>query len=88
MNCQNGNSSIAGGDVFLFPNGVPVITFKPPGSKALAEAVQKKIIDYNAFILENHGVLTVGSTIEEAGSLNELVEEAAKIQLLALSLAD
>ncbi|TRO47888.1 class II aldolase/adducin family protein, partial [Candidatus Bathyarchaeota archaeon] len=50
----------------LLPNGVPVVPFEPPGSKALAEAVQKKITDYDAIILENHGIVTVGSTIEAA----------------------
>jgi ribulose-5-phosphate 4-epimerase/fuculose-1-phosphate aldolase len=71
----------------LLPNGVPVVPFKPPGSKALAEAVQKKMEDYDAVILENHGIVTVGSTIEAACNLNEMVEEAAKIQLLAMTLA-
>jgi len=71
----------------LLPNGVPIIPFKTPGSKALAKAVQKKIEDYDAVILENHGIVTVGSTIEAACSLNEMVEEGAKIQLLAMTLA-
>jgi L-fuculose-phosphate aldolase len=66
----------------LLPKGVPVVSFKPPGSKVLAEAVQKKITNYDAVILENHGIVTVGSTIEEACSLNGMVEEGAKIQLL------
>ena len=71
----------------LLPNGVPVVPFEPPGSEALALAVQKKIEDYDALILENHGIVTVGSTIEAACNLNEMVEEAAKIQLLATTLA-
>ena len=71
----------------LLPNGVPVVPFEPPGSKALAEAVQKKITDYDAIILENHGIVTVGSTIEAACTLNEMVEEAAKIQHLVMTLA-
>jgi ribulose-5-phosphate 4-epimerase/fuculose-1-phosphate aldolase len=71
----------------LLPNGVPVVSFKPPGSKALAEAIQKKMRDYDAVILENHGIVTVGSNIETACNLNEMVEEAAKIQLLAITLA-
>jgi len=71
----------------LLPNGVPVVPFELPGSKALAEAVQKKMADYDAVILENHGIVTVGSTIEAACSLNEMVEEAAKIQLSAMTLA-
>ncbi len=71
----------------LLPNGVPVVPFEPPGSKALAAAVQKKIEDYDALILENHGIVTVGSTIEAACSLNEMVEEAAKIQFLVMMMA-
>jgi ribulose-5-phosphate 4-epimerase/fuculose-1-phosphate aldolase len=71
----------------LLPNGVPIVPFKQPGSKALAEAVQKRIADYDAVILENHGTVTVGSTLEAACSLNEMVEEAAKIQLTVSMLA-
>jgi ribulose-5-phosphate 4-epimerase/fuculose-1-phosphate aldolase len=70
----------------LLPNGVPVIPFQPPGSESLAEAVQKKISDSDAVILENHGIVTVGSTIEAACSLNEMVEEGAKVQLLTMLL--
>jgi L-fuculose-phosphate aldolase len=72
----------------LLPKGVPIVPFKQPGSKALAEAVQKKIAEYDAVILENHGIVTVGSTVEAACNLNEMVEEAAKIQLTAMMLAD
>jgi L-fuculose-phosphate aldolase len=68
------------------PNGVPVVPFKMPGSKALASAVQKNISNYDAIILENHGIVTVGTNIEAACSLNEMVEEAAKIQLSAMTI--
>ena len=71
----------------LLPNGVPVIPFQPPGSESLAEAVQKKILDSDAVILENHGIVTVGESIEAACDLNEMVEEAAKIQFLVTQLA-
>jgi L-fuculose-phosphate aldolase len=71
----------------LLPRGVPVVPFGKPGSKALAEAVQNKIANYDALILENHGTVTVGSTIEAACNLNEMVEEDAKIQFLAVTLA-
>ena len=75
-------------EVFMFlPNGVPVVPFEPPGSEALAETVQKRMAKYDAVILENHGIVTVGSTIEAACNLNEMVEEAAKIQLVAMTLA-
>ena len=70
----------------ILPNGVPVVPFKMPGSKALASAVQKNIANYDAIILENHGIVTVGTNIEAACSLNEMVEEAAKIQLSAMTI--
>jgi ribulose-5-phosphate 4-epimerase/fuculose-1-phosphate aldolase len=72
---------------FLLPNGVPVIPFKAPGSKALGDAVQKKIANYDALILENHGIVTVGPSVEAACSLNEMVEESAKIQFMVMMLA-
>ena len=71
----------------LLPGGVPIVPFESPGSKALAEAVQKKIAEYDAVLLENHGIVTVGSTIEAACNLNEMVEEAAKIQFTTVMLA-
>ena len=71
----------------LLPRGVPIIPFKLPGSKGLAEAVRKKIAEYDAVILENHGIVTVGSTVEAACNLNEMVEEAAKIQFMTMMLA-
>jgi L-fuculose-phosphate aldolase len=69
------------------PKGVPIIPFESPGSKKLAEAVQNKIAEYDALILENHGLVTVGSTIEAASNLNEMVEESAKVQYMAMTLS-
>jgi len=75
-------------EMFMFiPKGVPIIPFEFPGSKELAEAVQKKIVDFDAVILENHGVVTVGSSIEEACDLNKLIEECAEVQYMATVLA-
>jgi L-fuculose-phosphate aldolase len=74
-------------EMFLYiPNGVPIVPFELPGSKKLAEAVQKLIRDFNAVILENHGIITVSSTIEEACLLNRMVEESAKVQFIAAML--
>jgi L-ribulose-5-phosphate 4-epimerase len=75
-------------ETFMFiPKGVPIVPFEMPGSKELAEAVEKKIKEYDAVILENHGILTVGSTIEDACSLNMTVEETARLQFMVTLLA-
>lgn len=73
--------------VVFMPNGVPIVPFEIPGSKELAEAVKEKITEYDAVILENHGILTVGSTIEDACNLNMTVEETARLQFMATILA-
>ena len=70
----------------LLPNGVPILTYKQPGSRGLADEIQKKIAVCDAVILENHGIVTVGPTIEAACNLNQMVEEAAKIQLTVMTL--
>ncbi len=75
-------------ETFRFiPNGVPVVSFEFPGTQELAEAVQEKIKDFDAVILENHGIVTVGPSIEDACSLNIIVEECAKTQFTATLLA-
>jgi len=75
-------------EMFLFiPKGVPIVPFEFPGTQELAEAVQKKIKDFDAIILENHGIVTVGPSIEDACNLNILVEECAKTQFIATLLA-
>ena len=73
--------------LMFMPNGVPIVPFEMPGSKELAEAVQDKIKEYDAVVLENHGILTVGSTIEDACNLNVTVEETARLQFMATLLA-
>jgi len=75
-------------EMFLFiPNGVPIVPFEIPGTQELAEVVQKKIKDFDAVILENHGIVTVGPSIEDACNLNIIVEECAKTQFVATLLA-
>jgi L-fuculose-phosphate aldolase len=75
-------------EMFLYiPKGVPLVPFEFPGTQELAEAVEKKIKDFDAVILENHGIVTVGPSIEDACNLNIIVEECAKTQFIATMLA-
>jgi len=75
-------------EMFLFiPNGVPIAPFEFPGTQELAEVVEKKIKEFDAVILENHGIVTVGPSIEDACNLNVMVEECAKTQFVATLLA-
>ncbi|MGQ9759037.1 MAG: class II aldolase/adducin family protein [Candidatus Methanomethylicaceae archaeon] len=56
---------------------VPILEFKPPGSKELGELAAKNIKDRPAVIFQNHGVIAVGSTLMEALSIVEALEEAS-----------
>lgn len=60
--------------------------FIPPGTKELALEVAKKVKDTNAVILENHGLVSAGETIEKATILTEEIENLFKINFLVLLL--
>jgi L-fuculose-phosphate aldolase len=54
---------------------IPIIEFKPPGSKELADLVAKNIKSKSAVIMKNHGVIAVGSNLKEALYIIEALEE-------------
>ncbi|MDR0911243.1 MAG: class II aldolase/adducin family protein [Methanobrevibacter sp.] len=58
------------------------IPYKKPGTIELAKHSSIAISDEDVLILKEHGVISVGKTIEEAGDLAEFVEETAKIQFV------
>ncbi|WP_058989861.1 class II aldolase/adducin family protein [Anaerococcus rubeinfantis] len=55
------------------------VKYKDPGSQELFDEL-KKSIDKNikAYVMENHGVIVVGESIEEAFYMIEEIEESAK----------
>ena len=65
---------------------VPIIRDEKPGSRELAEAVCQALKEtpdtVNAFILKNHGILVMGSTMEMCFERAELLEDTAKIAVL------
>ncbi len=65
---------------------IPLLPYIVPSGKALAEAVARVIVDHNAVLLSNHGLLTVGANVREAYFRNLIVEEAAKTWLAARAL--
>ena len=68
---------------------IPVAPFEQPGSEALAEGVVDTMgAEHDGCLLQNHGVVTVGSTAEEAFENAQMVEFSAKIHLLARMAGD
>lgn len=61
---------------------LPVIPYYCPGSPQLADAVSTVIAKRDSVLMQNHGLVTVGDTLESALNLVEEIEENAKIHFI------
>jgi L-fuculose-phosphate aldolase len=61
-------------EVIVALGAIPLVPYALPGTAELADAIRQHIKNADAFLLANHGVLTVGRTIEEAYYRLEMVE--------------
>jgi L-fuculose-phosphate aldolase len=65
---------------------IEVVPYAFSGSRELADNVASKLSNLaNAYIIQNHGIVTLGKTLHEAMLHAELVEKTARIYALALS---
>lgn len=62
---------------------VALVPYGRPGTPALEQAMGPFLRSHEAFLLANHGVTTVGRTLEDAVLRMESVEQAARILLVA-----
>lgn len=62
---------------------VPLVPYAPPGSRELAAAVAPYVEGSAAVLLQRHGVVAWGSSLTEAFYRAELVEETARVAMLA-----
>ncbi len=67
----------------LIGGPVECAIYKPMGSLELAETAALRLMDKNAILLANHGVLAVGHDIDTAFANSVVVEEGAKIAFYA-----
>jgi L-fuculose-phosphate aldolase len=65
---------------------IPTARYHTPGTKGLAEGISSLILRHDAILLERHGALTVGKTLEEAYWNLERVEYAGKVIFYAISI--
>ncbi len=62
------------------PDPAPIVPFEVPGSDQLGQAVVRALGKKgSAAILEHHGMIAVGKTIQKAMSCTDYVEEGAEI---------
>jgi len=67
----------------LLGGAVEVAPYQPAGSGELAAAAVEALADRSAVFLANHGVVGVGSSLEEALLVCRIVEKGALVYLLA-----
>lgn len=60
---------------------VAFVPYATPGSDALARRLERFLPHHDAFLLENHGALTVGRSPRQAALRMELIEQNARISL-------
>ncbi len=75
-------------DEAAFPLGhlVEIVPYALSGSTDLVHNVEEKLSNNaNAYILQNHGILALGRTLDKAILNAELLEKVARIYCLALS---
>lgn len=69
-------------------NKVPLAPYQTYGTKELSDAITKNIGNYNAIILENHGLIATGPTISRAYACAEAIEYVARVYILAKSVGE
>ncbi|KLU65183.1 L-fuculose phosphate aldolase [Desulfosporosinus acididurans] len=69
--------------VQIVGGNVRVNEYALPGSQQLGLNTLKALEDRNAVLLANHGMLGVGSSLEEALKVCQIVEKAAEITIVA-----
>ncbi len=68
-------------EAVVFLGSVPVAPFALPGSAAVADSVAPFCQDYRALLLEYHGAVTWGETMEQAHYRLECLEQMAQVTL-------
>jgi len=70
-------------EVIAMIGEIRFVGYETPTTRELADKVAENIIGVEALLLENHGIITVGSNLEQAYQRAELLEDFAKMILVA-----
>ena len=73
-------------EAIIFLGTVPIAEYGTPSTDEIPDALSKYLQNYDAFLLENHGALTVGNTLLSTYFKMETLEFYAKISLVARQL--
>jgi L-fuculose-phosphate aldolase len=73
-------------EVIIVLGGIPLIEYGTPGTEEFYKPVLPLLKDYDAFLLANHGALTVGKDVVNAFHKMETLEHFAHIAFVAQQL--
>lgn len=73
-------------EVVIGLGGIPLAQYGTPGGDEIVEPMKELLAKYDAVLMANHGVVTLGKTITDANFKMETVEHFAKISLVARQL--
>jgi L-fuculose-phosphate aldolase len=73
-------------ELLVLTGPVPLVPYGRPGTDELPDRIAPFACDYDAFLLANHGVTTVGTSLDEALLRMESLEQGARIILAARQL--
>lgn len=75
-------------EVLLFVGSIALTEFAFPGTTDVARSLESTVADHNAFLLKNHGLVTVGDSLDEAYFRLETIEHYAGIYYRAKTLGN
>jgi L-fuculose-phosphate aldolase len=73
-------------EVIIVLGSIPLVEYGEPGTEEFYKPVRKYLKDHDAFLLANHGTLTIGSDVLNAYHKTETLEHFAKIAYIARTL--
>lgn len=73
-------------EVIVGLGGIPLASYGTPGGPEIVEPMKPLLKEYDAILMANHGVVTLGKDVLDAHFKMETVEHFAKIALVAQQL--
>ena len=70
-------------EIIIALKAIPLAKYGTPSTEEIPDHLMPYLADYDAFLLENHGALTLGKSLGDAYYKMEQVEQFARISLTA-----
>ncbi|GMU96143.1 class II aldolase/adducin family protein [Ignavibacterium album] len=75
-------------EVLLTLGKIPVCRYATPSTSEVTDSIERYLADSNAFILQNHGAVTIGNSVMDAYYKMEKLEHTAKTILAARAIGN